>query len=1172
MKFLYICLKKLILLSLLFVIAGSGVSLCIGWYVWTNAQAVLTESCRNVLRDKFPAWPIEFQSTVLDGDGVLRINDVVIRSPVYGDELITIPEIHIEIDKQEFISQQKVRVKQVHFRNPLVRVWQRENGLWNLQELPPPPKDPHGVLPQLVIEGGSCEWVINPQNPASRTSVFCDKIDLSCVSDENRKLNIHFTSMLGPVGMIECQGAYQLDGGQWNMEGRLPQVRVGNDLINLLLSIAPNLEEPLAKLNVDRFQNESRVVSNGSNIESVPDRAYVRNNAVQGSSYGQGQHYEQGKIAQVSMTQEQTGAGSAGSAGSVKSPQGVDLGTELMLESVFRVGSQGDNQVPSWEAATRISQGRIVHPALPFPLYEITGEFLCNQVGVKLNSLKATNGVTRLETSGSWHWKPVADVDQMKFHITDLTIDDRLNRVMPKELNKVYDELNPNGPVDVSFRIFQSNEGKIDWFLTELLCKNISVKIKRFPYPLANVQGKIWQDDRQNAPTLILFNVEGLAGQQTVWATGGIVNPGPGYESVIDVGVSNIPLDENLRAALPASVKKIVDEMKLLGKGDFRIRLTRPPVKGQDFKIQLTGAIREGSMNWTLFPFALHDMTGQVEFENHRWKFTNLKARHDETEVLGYGVFSTHDPVEMLNFHIKANKAYFDQSLEMAIAACGQAFVQTWKEVNPSGKFDLDVQLSRAPQKPIELYFNRIETEDAEINLRSFPYRLHNVKTLVTGPSHDLMIKHFNAFHDLTRVIAKGQVQVKGPQWHLKIYDFHVDDLNPDHTFRAALTKHLRDPLEGMAIKDRLSGWGEFSLHGGLNERDPVTGEWDMNLIMSGISLIAGLDIKNVYGTATSKGFYDHAGIVHANGQLNIDSLEIEKYQVLQVKGPWAMNGEELVLGSRRMFENSTDDTQAEMPTAAERITGLLYDGTVTLDAIALMQKQNPYRVRITMHDGKLESWAKTSGYGTSNIRGNMNGWVDLQGDNNWKMTQTGRGRLWISPAEIYELPMMIRIFRALQFSPSDKTAFRYSFADFHITGHQFLFDHIDLIGESISLVGSGYIQFDRRIALDFDSIMPRSQVPIPLLNSLVNNPLIRGASRGIIAVKVRGTLNDPSVQVNAGVPLVSDAVEALMKTVDRGNNELKPLLAPPPRFSNPKTPPNVRVNSNDTTEAIPAK
>jgi hypothetical protein len=287
-------------------------------------------------------------------------------------------------------------------------------------------------------------------------------------------------------------------------------------------------------------------------------------------------------------------------------------------------------------------------------------------------------------------------------------------------------------------------------------------------------------------------------------------------------------------------------------------------------------------------------------------------------------------------------------------------------------------------------------------------------------------------------------------------------------------------------------------------------------------------------------------------GQLKLDSLETNRYQILKVRGPFEIHGAELILGARRMFDSNAKQLLASPPTPEERITGKIFDGVVTVDAISLLSKQNPYRVRLTLTEGKLEKWAQLSGFSSSNISGNMNGWIDVQGDNNWKQTQVGRGRFWISPAEIYELPILIRIFRALSFVPPDKTAFRYVFADFHLNGNQFLFDHIDLIGEAISLVGNGYISFDRRVALDFDSLVPRAQIPIPILNNLINSRLIRGTSKGIISVTVRGNLDNPDIKVDAGVPIVDEAVRGFTRTIERGTSEILPLLTPPPQFTNP--------------------
>ncbi len=148
----------------------------------------------------------------------------------------------------------------------------------------------------------------------------------------------------------------------------------------------------------------------------------------------------------------------------------------------------------------------------------------------------------------------------------------------------------------------------------------------------------------------------------------------------------------------------------------------------------------------------------------------------------------------------------------------------------------------------------------------------------------------------------------------------------------------------------------------------------------------------------------------------------------------------------------------------------------------------------------------------------------------------TGRGKLVISPAALYELPVVVAIFRAALSGAPDNTAFRTALFDFDVGGGQFQFRKIDLIGDTMSLRGRGYVRFDGPLALDFFSTAGRNQVPIPFLRDV-----LRESTAGLWGVTVRGSLQNPVADVQAA-PRLNDALRQFLGGFGG------PMAGPPPR------------------------
>ena len=298
----------------------------------------------------------------------------------------------------------------------------------------------------------------------------------------------------------------------------------------------------------------------------------------------------------------------------------------------------------------------------------------------------------------------------------------------------------------------------------------------------------------------------------------------------------------------------------------------------------------------------------------------------------------------------------------------------------------------------------------------------------------------------------------------------------------------------------------------------PVGAAWDLEFIHSGSTVTAGIDIQDLYGTAGLRGTWDGEKVL-ADGQLKFDSMVYNGYQLTKIRGPFSINGKQVVIGSKEALnQNNSPDGRAPVDNIG-RLTADFIGGVISLDGNVKLEKQTSYHVKITLAGGRLEQFAALYLPGQNKLRGLMNGLIDLYGKGNSPRNLEGTGRLTISPAALYELPVVVAIFKILNFGPPDKTAFRTAGFSFNIENSKCMFRRIELIGDTISLIGRGMVGFDGALALDFYSRSGRSQIPIPILREVLAETF-----KGFVRVTVRGTTTNPSALIQT-MPQMDDAL-----------------------------------------------
>jgi hypothetical protein len=315
--------------------------------------------------------------------------------------------------------------------------------------------------------------------------------------------------------------------------------------------------------------------------------------------------------------------------------------------------------------------------------------------------------------------------------------------------------------------------------------------------------------------------------------------------------------------------------------------------------------------------------------------------------------------------------------------------------------------------------------------------------------------------------------------------------------------------------------------------------------VLTGTSLNFGVKLKDVHGRVFLVGTWDGHLVdmwSYRGNRFDLDSINVHGYQFTKVAGPFALEDKQLVVGTDEAFKKPRAGERPAKIDSRKQLTATAVGGEFSLNARVWFRKETEYELIATMTQGRLERFARRYLRGAKNLKGVMYGRVELKGKGKSTRNLAGRGKLLISPAALYELPVLVQIFNVLNFVPVNKTAFKFAFADFDIADRKFQFRTIDLVGDSISLRGRGEVLFDGKLAIDFYSMVSRSRVPVAVVQQL-----LKSATSGWVGVKVRGTVSQPRAEIRP-IPQLDDAMKQFLNALGGQPAGMLPWLQAPPK------------------------
>lgn len=1080
--------KWMIVLSLLLtVVGGSGAYWC-----YVRSDEMLRVGALAQLQAMSPDLKFGIEQARFDFSGRVRLLGVSIQLPGDVEPALYIEEMVLTLDEKNMTEFKDATIQRLRLVHPQLHLVRQKDGKlnwqgieWKLNKSQP--------VPEIVIEHGTVIVELQRANSTVRKLKMAD-LNVTSMPAAARKITAAISTRIEPAGPLSATIDANLDGPPFSVEAKWQRLPVDDDLLDLIAELSPTVNDKLQAVRTSM----ARMAATQAAASRLPARPVSDN----GSRLN---------TAPISIQSQLPDVGH---------PAPIPLGLKCNCDLHCRVQWDGPEAPLNYQVLTELHSGQLSNVLLPFPIYEIQGSVYADPTQVVFRDLRAENGAMRLyvNTRGAPGQTP-----QMKLQIRNIQIDDALKARLPETLRKLANSLSLTGVCDLDWR--SSRPSDPSTWEGDLRLSDGFVSHEKFQYPIRNVGGTV-----KLRGSRIDIEGTGKASGVAVTLTGWILNPGPANECEFIIKADGVQFNGTLLDACSPTIQKAMTDLSLQGRSDVRMRFWKSAGVGQKYWMASAMKLQDCSCMLKSFPYRIHRLYGLVLWDDDLITFKDLTGEHDATKLTASGQFQRGPLPGRLDLAIHAENAAFDRSLEAALTP---ALRKVWTEFQPSGWFDVDTRISWIPGQPCEVVLPNIKITNAGMRMQSFAWPMGSIESEMSYEKSRLIMKSFSAQHDDTQIRGRGVATfAAGEPWRVRFDELHVDDLVPNSTFRKALPPQLQRAFDVLNPAGKFSidtaKQGAVELSGG-EAGTPISSAWDVQVLLAGSSLTAGIRVDDIHGRIDLKGFSDGQATT-MTGRLDLDSISVFRessglsHQISRVVGPIRLQDNVFTAGSRSMV----------MPVAGpqaplnERITGDFIDGTLTLDVVADLRGEPDYRLLVTLSRGRLESYAQQYLRGQTNLAGIMHGWLQLWGKGRSEEQLKGRGELQIAPAALYELPLFVKMFSDLRLNASDRTAFDRADVVYSIDNSRFNFDTIDLVGRAISLRGRGYVRFDGGMQLDFYSMLSRNQMRIPIVDE------IRGMlTRGWVGVKVTGNIGSPQTRI-VPVPEFDEAMKQFLGSFEQ--------------------------------------
>ncbi|HZN32376.1 MAG TPA: AsmA-like C-terminal region-containing protein [Pirellulaceae bacterium] len=1066
-------LKRLLVLAAVLGLVGVAGK----YYCFDRLDEEIRVRVERLLRQHYQGLAVSVKSARRVAGQGIEIRGVRIAEVGDGSAcvLVEIDEIFAVCDTQlpDFLTRTP-QFTELRLRRLKLRAERKPSGVWNLAHLLPLPSNPGSTPPAATITDGALEIVDPSANPPCSWALRNLELTVQPERSSDSRIQLHIRGTLAGdhLDRVEIDGLLDPAGGNWDVRGAVDG-----------LEFSPRLRAALPRELSDAL----------SPLSSIRGRTYF------------GFHAQRAGRPASGMRQLPDGA--------------APTSTQTQREAY---ASRSPDEAPiHFTVHGKISEGRIDDARLPEPLTDVAARIRIDNHVVQIDELSARCGATQIELSATIRGYGRGPIDVSDLNVRQLQLERWPLASLPPQLLEAWRRFSPRGTVDVAGALrYDGRTWRPD---VTVQCHDLSLEYDRFRYRVTDGTGTIGvQPDR------VKVQLQCIGGGQYVRCWADVANPGPEFTGSIDIHTEGpIPIDDKLLAALDPSLRKLVRSFQPRGSAAVTAHFQRSPGEAAMHR-RVDIQLHDCFIKHDRFRYPIDRVSGLLELIDDDWHFRRLAGQNDSAAIGGSGSYLAGPNGRELVLDFTASDVPLADELKLALPPGVQ---QLWANLRPRGNIDhLQVRLGyhSANQKwSIEVQGDKFpfpRNPEGPITLEPawFRYALDDLRGSFHYKDGQVELKDLHAVHGQAAVSAAGVCRVSPDgSCRLDLEQLSADRVLVDQDLLAALPAGMSQSLGRFPLEGPLNVIGRLGLTVVPQPEIPPALDWNLSLVLADGRLATATPVESLHGGVRLRGRQGAEGL-YCHGELQFDSAVVRGVQLTGVQGPFWFDGRRLVFGS--LADRSAEGR------APQKMTAKLLGGRLALDGELKLGDESQFQVQAKLDNADLAEVARQLAPQQRGVSGRVFGEASVSGTALGKHTWRGEGRVWLREANIYQLPLMVRLLSLLSIKPPDRTAFTTSDIDFLIEGDDLTFTRIDFSGDAISLKGKGRINGQRQLDLKFYPIVGRDEWQWPLIG-----PLVGQTGREFMLIEVTGTLDRTDLKRTV-FPRFDERLQQLFPELVRGS------------------------------------
>ena len=211
-----------------------------------------------------------------------------------------------------------------------------------------------------------------------------------------------------------------------------------------------------------------------------------------------------------------------------------------------------------------------------------------------------------------------------------IAIEARMIAALEEKTRQVIKSLRPQGQFNLYWRLDRTQPGQVKPHTAlRLELVDCRVNYQKFPYPLSGIHGLLLAEDgRWTFRDLV------ASGSRNVTCQGTLRPGASGKELSLQFTGKELPLDDDLKQALPPEVRQAWDEVRPGGRVDLVADIdhktgdTKPAIR-----VSVNPRPESATVHPVFFPYLLKQIEGRFDYLNGKLLITDFRGRHGLTAV-----------------------------------------------------------------------------------------------------------------------------------------------------------------------------------------------------------------------------------------------------------------------------------------------------------------------------------------------------------------------------------------------------------------------------------------------------------------------------------------------------------------------------------------------------------